>query len=404
MKFIHIADIHADGNPTKLQKLRSNLDELIEFLQSEQIEAVVIAGDIWERTQTLNAESGVLTIIEYLKKMSKLVRYIFITKGNNEHDNPGSIAALHQIESNIYAYEYPAMLAIKGDGRVSDILKEEIMFKPEYLVTLFPYPTKAGIADLSLGINDANEETKEVFHHVFTAIGMKKEQYPSTPHIFAFHGTISGSKLSNGQTMVGKSLEFGTEALQMAKADYYALGHIHLRQEMANNMLYCGSMYNKDWGETEKKSFELIEIETHPIDNSYKVKHKPVCYKNARPLTKLKAVYDPLTNNLNVEDFEFWKDNNPYVRIEFQINNNEKSIFDEKSLIEKLQEKYGEDVVLKYTVTPTEREARSSEIMQATDLLGEVVAYANTINIVLTEGHIGKIKEIEAKVANSKKY
>lgn len=395
MKIVHIADIHADGNPTKLEKLRSNFDELVEFLRTEQVEAVVIAGDIWERTQSLNAESGVLTILEYLKKMSKLVKHIFITKGNNEHDNPGSIAALHQIESNIHAYEYPVMLAVKGTGKVFDLLKEEIMFTPDYIVTLFPYPTKAGLVDLGSGINESNEETKEIFHQIFTAIGIKRQMFENVAHILAFHGTISGSKLSNGQTMIGRSLEFSTEALQMAKADYYALGHIHLRQEMAKNMLYCGSMYNKDWGETEKKSFELVEIEET-------VEHKPIYYKNARPLTKLTATYDPLSNNLDIDDIEFNSYTKPFVRIEFQITDRDKSVFNESELLEKIKAKYGEDVVFKYSIVPTEREARSQEIMAATDVLGEVVAYANTISVSLTQGHLDKVKHVEELVANSK--
>lgn len=111
LRFIHTADWHADSDPKKQEKLIASLDQLVEYCSNVKVNAIIHAGDVWERSQKYQQNSGVPIVQKYLRELSKLVDFIFITKGNNSHDEPGSIALLHQLEPNIYAYEYPGLFS-----------------------------------------------------------------------------------------------------------------------------------------------------------------------------------------------------------------------------------------------------------------------------------------------------
>jgi exonuclease SbcD len=262
LRFLHTADWHADGDPKKQIKLRRSLDQMLAYVQSNKVNAIIHSGDIWEKKQSYAKQSGVPLVIDYLKAMSKHVDFIFITKGNNSHDEPGSVTLLHQLEPNIYAYEYPVVLKVRFDAitKVKNILKDEYESPngADYIVSLMPYPTKAMfIKEQSIDLN--NDEFISMFEGIFDLIADKTAMY-SCPKILAFHGNVVGSRLSTGQTLLSQDIMVSPNTLKKAKHDYYALGHIHLRQEVQPNMVYSGSIYNKNWGDTEQKSFEIIEF------------------------------------------------------------------------------------------------------------------------------------------------
>jgi len=147
-RFIHIADLHAASE--KLEKFEESMNQLINYTLHHAVEAIFIAGDVFDSKQSFAGNSGVPSVLYDLKELSENVQYIFITKGNNAHDNPGSISLLHQLEPNIYAYEYPVVLGIYKQApegfefeNVVDILRNEVPGKADYIISLVPYPTKA---------------------------------------------------------------------------------------------------------------------------------------------------------------------------------------------------------------------------------------------------------------------
>ncbi|HRR04929.1 MAG TPA: metallophosphoesterase [Bacteroidales bacterium] len=394
IKFIHTADIHADGNPESYRKLESSLKEMLEFVKDRNIDFILISGDVWDKQQTFNGKSGVTLIIEYLTKLSELVKNIFIVKGNNHHDNEGSISLLHQLRKNIYAYEKPAMLAVDSLNSVYDLLNgENPPEDPQHIVTLIPYPTKAGLIDKlpQTNIDVTNVDVADIISELFRAIGFIREQYEHTPHILSFHGTITGSKLSNGQPAIGQELKFSSEQLELAKANYYALGHIHLRQEIIPNMLYSGSLYNCNWGETEKKSFELVTIE-----NGVTI-HEPV-YLNAKPMVKLDGGIKNGEIFFSNLESEIQEAVNSQVRINLNIGEDERKAINVHELKERLIKQFGEDITLNINTIPKIRETRSEEIINAKSMEEEVKAFAKSIGFEITEEHLKELFAIEEAV------
>jgi len=84
------------------------------------------------------------------------------------------------------------------------------------------------------------------------------------PHILLAHAMVRGSKVSTGQEMVGCDFELGLEDLALAGAPLVALGHIHKAQEWRHgntDIIYTGSPRRTNFGETEEKSYTIVEMD-----------------------------------------------------------------------------------------------------------------------------------------------
>ncbi|MBU1095808.1 MAG: metallophosphoesterase [Bacteroidetes bacterium] len=390
IKFLHTADWHADSDPKKQNKLEASLSQIVEYCKSNKVNAIIHAGDIWEKKQSYDNKSGVNLVHDYLRHLSKLVDFIFITKGNNSHDEPGSVSLLHQLEPNIYAYEYPVVLGIRTpDDIPNDLLRfdnKQAMSDVNYIVTLVPYPTKASfISDQSIDNN--NSDFLQLFEQVFENIGDITQPY-TCPKILAFHGNVVGSRLSTGQTLVSQDIMVAPSTLEKAKHDYYALGHIHLRQFFKPNMGYSGSIYNKNWGETEQKSFEVIEFVYVPTDE-FEICSEQIMLTSAKPMIKEELQF--LSGEFFYKDgdeVQFYQVTEAEYRLRIEIKENDRALITDDK-IQKLKNVFGEDVKIEYNIIPDQRESRSEKIMHCKSLLDEVSEYAAVIEFNIN----GTIKE-----------
>lgn len=399
LRFLHSADWHADSDPKKQAKLEASLDQIVEYCSNVKVNAIIHAGDVWEKSQRYQLNSGVPIVLKYLHKLSKLVDFIFITKGNNSHDEPGSIELLHQIESNVYAYEYPVVLAVSRLPQfektlVNDLLRIDAVANYDYIITLIPYPTKASLL-IEDSIDNNNFNFIDKFEQVFEHIGEVTQPY-TCPKILAFHGNVQGSLLSTGQTLVSQDIMIAPSTLEKAKHDYYALGHIHLYQEIENahNMYYSGSIYNKNWGETEQKSFQVIEF---PDVNTAEMNVERIMLTSARPMITLDCGYKDGFFWTEAGDLDDYVVNDEEFRIRISINENERNLFTEDK-ISIIKKTFGEDVKIEFNIVPVERESRSEKIMNCKTLLDEVKEYAQVINLPINgtiEKKVAQLQEVQ---------
>lgn len=396
LRFIHTADWHADNDPKKQEKLRASLEQILNYVKENKVNALIHAGDIWEKKQSYADNSGVPLVILYLKAISKYVDFIFITKGNNSHDEPGSVSLLHQIEPNIYAYEHPVCLGIE-DGKVEDMLSwidvsYEVVRDFEYIISLVPYPTKSMFVKAqSIDLNNA--EFIGMFEQIFELIGDLTQPY-ACPKILGFHGNVVGSRLSSGQSLVSQDIMVAPSTLRKAQADYYALGHIHLRQFFAHNMGYSGSIYNKNWGETEQKSFEVIEIDSAGL-MAY-----PVELTAVKPMVTVDGEFTPESTSSNFlfnDDFDIENYPNAQFRFRCKVKESDRKLLtDEK--IQWLKIFFGDDVKLEFNIIPNERESRSEKIMNCKTLIDEVREYANVIEQPINGTIESKVAQLQEGV------
>jgi DNA repair exonuclease SbcCD nuclease subunit len=402
LKIIHIGDMHL--LPKYEVKTEPALEQILSHCNDNKIDAVIIPGDLLHEVQKFSEASALPQLYRFLRRLSKKVAFIFIVKGNNQHDAPGSIALLHQLEPNIYAYEYPVVLGVEivtGGVAVYDLLKDDLPFPaPTYICSLIPYPTKSMFVS-EQSIDNNNSDFLEKFEQIFELIGDITKEY-SCPKILGFHGNVVGSRLSTGQTLQSQDIMVVPSTLDKAKADYYALNHIHLRQEVAPNKVYAGGIANCNWGETEQKSIEEIIFRKHSTRDVWaSMEKKTIPLTASRPMIKLEGRFIGEKFNLNLAGLETLSGELLPVceyRLRIEVfENDRKLITDDK--IQSLKNNFGQDAKIEFNIVPTVRESRSEEIMKCITLKDEVGEYANVIGAEISTSIDKKVAQIQEEVA-----
>lgn len=396
LRFLHTADLHLDGDPKKKAKADLSLNQILEYCQNIKVNAVIVAGDVFDKKQSYSRNSAVPIALNFFHKLSRLVDFIFITAGNQSHDETGSIELLHQIESNVYSYEYPVVLAVDTQVGVFDLLKSTKQLEDDktwmdYIVSLVPYPTKASLL-IEDSIDNNNANFLDKFEQIFEHIGEVTSFY-SCPKLLAFHGNVVGSRLSTGQTLVSQDIMVAPSTLERALHDYYALGHIHLRQFFKPNMGYSGSIYNKSWGETEQKSFEVIDF-----DPQYEIVpiNQQIMLTSARPMITIDAEFISGSFQMlnDTPGLSYGTKENFEVRFRAKVKEHERNLITEDK-IQTIKNNFGDDVKIEFNIVPVERESRSEKIMSCRTLIDEVKEYAEVINQPVNGTVEKKVAEIQ---------
>jgi DNA repair exonuclease SbcCD nuclease subunit len=238
------------------------------------------------------------------------------------------------------------------------------------LIHFLPYPTKqwylAGKENLS--IDESNEAIQQGLRGILTGFGALSSG-AQCPVILVAHCNVSGSILSTGQTLLGQDIMISKHDLALAGADYVALGHIHKRQEVGPNMWYAGSTYHNNFGETEKKSLNLVTVNPPHVVTVEEVSIP------SRPLSLHECTYEKgliLDENANDGD---WIDADLRVRV--TVAKEELELLTDEMIREKYLKAY--TIQIERLVVPMER-IRSTSIVRAQRLAEKVELWMKSID------------------------
>lgn len=309
MKIVHTADWH--WSEQKLEKCQQSADFIIGQLDEIRPAVHIIAGDYWDRRQVLAGSSAVLPAVEAMKRMASISPVILIL-GNHAHDAAGSLDIFQDLRTRfpIYVTERATTIALRV-GKNSLPYFEECIRPDGTLISaggveaifyLMPYPTKSTMLAESpdVSIDESNLMIREIMRRLFLGFAAIGTEY-ECPKVLAAHCNVIGARISSGQTLIGQDIAISRSDLEIANADYYALGHIHVNQEIAPRMHYAGSIYHNNFGESENKYFNVVEIRGADLE----VIQVAI---PSRPLSLHDVWYDPDTNELvdqnEVQDWE----------------------------------------------------------------------------------------------------
>lgn len=231
IKFIHCADLHLDSPfksksylaPTIFEDIQNSAYEsfkkIVDTALKEEVDFVLIVGDLFDsENRTLRAE---VFLKEQFKRLEKEQIFVYISHGNHDpltkritDDWPENVSVF---SSNVETYQ-----AITKDGET-------------IYIHGFSYQ------------NDGSYENKI-------------DDFPSSQgqngiHIGMLHGTYSKSSIKDRYT------EFILEDLNKKLYHYWALGHIHERQELSDMppIHYPGNVQGRHFGEQGLKGCLLVE-------------------------------------------------------------------------------------------------------------------------------------------------
>jgi len=281
MKFIHTADWHLGKivhQKSMIEDQRILLNQLLDVMKKEEINVLVIAGDIYDRSiPTLEA---INLLNEFLDKaINHCELTILMIAGN--HDGVERL----NFASNI----------LKTKGLYIESLLEKEMRKVVltdalgpinfYLLPFFkPSAVRFEFGDME--INEFDEAMN--FYLAANPIDLYERNVLVT-HQFVAGSSASIESESEMPLSVGGSSQIAADHFSMF--DYVALGHLHAPQSISTSMIrYSGSLLKYSGDEAhQKKGINLVELK-----EKGNITVTPITLDPIRDLRKLKGKFDDL--------------------------------------------------------------------------------------------------------------
>lgn len=350
MKFIHVADIHASRE--RLSQTLSILETLTERAKKGDIDFILFAGDFWDSTITATKGSGFSDIIAAIRKLEANTSLYFIY-GTPSHEPNGSLDAFasgktYIFSTNCYKNE---IFSVNKDFQKSDIPECDM-----YEFVFIPEPRRSNyITNSSKGTDEAiNSDIKGFIASVEAKIN-------AIPRIVVYHGEVKGAVYQNGVS-ASSPTAIPKELLESLHADYYALGHIHLPQEVFKNAWYAGSACPKNFGEPHDGCYNLVEIE------------------NGETKVERVSFGLPTYETYNVFFGDFTKTeadySNKHIRLCFDCEKEQKKSLNIKQICNEIKERtHALSVKLEPTVIESETTERS-EVVKHKSIVEKMTEYA----------------------------
>ncbi|NOH69625.1 exonuclease SbcCD subunit D [Vibrio rotiferianus] len=252
MKFIHTSDWHLGRqfhNVSLLDDQQAVLDQLIQYIENNPVDAVVVAGDIYDRSVPPTIA------IELLNKVVKRIcgelnTPMILISGN--HDGAERLgfgseqmknAGLHII-SNFEDMLTPVVIETESAGQVA--FYGMPYNDPEQV--RFAYQEPVSTHDQA---------------HKLLAEKITEHFQPEQRNVLVSHCFVDGAIESESERplSIGGSDRVSHE--HFLKFDYVALGHLHQPQKKGEEYIrYSGSLMKYSFGEqNQKKGFTLVEVD-----------------------------------------------------------------------------------------------------------------------------------------------
>ena len=273
MRILHTSDWHVGKRlmgRERLQEQAEVLDEIIEICEREQIELVLIAGDIFD-TYTPSAEAEEL-FYSKIKKVAGSSRSVLLISGN--HDDGVRLSAIAPLaeEQGVYVVGNARLAVSLKRSEKTNRLARPISSGKGYVVFENQQGEKAFIATLPYPNEARFKEEKSDLPYVermqnWLNEGLKQnvENLPSVvlAHIFVAGGVASESER---EIDLGGARAFPVDALP--KVDYIALGHLHKKQHMGKGYAYySGSPLQYSFDESADKGVKIFDLTANGAQN-----------------------------------------------------------------------------------------------------------------------------------------
>ena len=234
MKFIHLADAHLDSPflglsflPSKSslqihQAPNKSFTRIVDLALKEEVDLVLIAGDTFDSARP--NPSTQIFFAEQIERLTKAQIQVVMIFGNHDH----------MAEADLLVPESQYFKLLGNEEKIESITCQ----------------TKTGFTYDVTGFSYLNNHITED----------KVSKFPSKAAHYTF-GLMHAQEKTN-QSAQDVYAPFSLTTLKDLNYDYFALGHIHLRQVLAKDpwIVYSGNIQGRHINETDKKGCYLGEI------------------------------------------------------------------------------------------------------------------------------------------------
>ena len=294
MKLIHLSDLHLGKRVNEFSMLEDQqyiLTEILQIIDREAPDAVLIAGDVYDKSVPSAEAVGLLD--EFLVRLSQRKLQVFVISGN--HDSPERMAFGGRLMERSGVHLAPVY-----DGRVTPFaLSDEYgsvkvyllpFVKPSHVRRCFPDREIASYTDalsVAIGAMEVDEAERNVL---------------------VTHQFVTGAARCDSEEISVGGTD-NVDAAVFAPFDYVALGHIHGPQQVGRETVrYCGTPLKYSFSEAgQQKSVTVVEL-----GEKGSVAVRTVPLTPLRDLVELRGTYQELTFRGFYEGTSYQRD---YVHI-----------------------------------------------------------------------------------------
>jgi len=313
MRVLHTSDWHIGRTlygRKRYEEFEAFLTWLAETIQQNEIEALLVAGDVFDTSAPSNRAQEL-----YYRFLCRVAasscRHVVVVAGN--HDSPSFLNAPKELLKALDVHVVGSSTESPEDEVL--VLRNE-QDAPELIVCAVPYLRDRDIRVAEAGESVEDKERKlidGIRNHYATVSALaeqKREELRadipivSLGHLFTAGGhTVDGDGVR--ELYVG-SLAHVTAGIFPACFDYLALGHLHVPQKVngLETIRYSGSPLPMGFGEAKQQK-SVCQVEFHSTAASVQLIDVPVFQK----LERVKGDWDGISSRileLSVTGFQGW--------------------------------------------------------------------------------------------------
>jgi len=281
MKILHTADWHLNdrlGRIDRTDHLRARVEEVSEICEREQVDVLVIAGDVFSeqaevsyrvnhvaeslrhlrRTFTRFFQRGglILAVTGNHDQHGNLRPALDVARGGLDLDAPPRAWGSHFSPGRMYLLDHAFVGRVRDPREVFDIQ-----------FALLPFPNISRVlkgTETASTPAELNRPTQEEVAEWVRTLPNKQGFDADLRTVLVAHLSVTGADINRGRFRLGEESDVVLSANAVPTAfDYVALGHVHKPQCLGGlpHVRYSGSLDRLDFGDHDEiKQVVLVEI------------------------------------------------------------------------------------------------------------------------------------------------
>lgn len=255
MKILHTSDWHIGRqfhNVSLLDDQRHVLEQMIEIACQQQVDVILIAGDIYDRS--VPPSQAVALLDEIFDRINQLQIPIILISGNHDGAERLSFGSAQLAQSGVHIL-----------GNIENIT-QPVILKDEYGEVAFyglPYADPATVRHaLHVDASTHDDAMAQLIASIQPHLPQKSRR------VLLSHCFIDGGQSSESERPLSIGGADRVSYQHFVEFDYVALGHLHGRQFKGNeNIRYSGSILKYSFSEEKQiKSVTLIEMGANGVE------------------------------------------------------------------------------------------------------------------------------------------
>lgn len=261
MKFLHSGDWHLGKNlraQPRREEYEDALNELLEIARREQVDCLLVAGDVFDST-TPPPEAEEL-LFNFLRELFGAGIPAVMIGGN--HDHPKRLAAVSRVLELVNVYLRAEAVVPESGGHVRVPSRDG---SEAATIAVLPWVHERDVIrwESLLG----RESHQEYADGVATMASHLTAAFPrDTVNVLLAHMMVDGARVGGGERELHLGAVYAVKPQALpASANYIALGHLHRPQDVPapSPTRYAGSLLQLDFGERGQEKSVVI-VEAHP--------------------------------------------------------------------------------------------------------------------------------------------